>query len=130
MHILCFLTSAATKASARCVPAVLSSPHVRVQVSGNHRLEDNKAEQKRLTELGRELSSSAVEGRPVGPLRVWPGGLAMSRTLGDAEVSRTAPPEPAPLQLQRQKPRLLGGSDSPPPSVQPLALCRWLRGHA
>ena len=56
-------------------------------MSGNHRLDDNKAEQKRLTELGRELSSSAVEGRPVGPLRVWPGGLAMSRTLGDAEVS-------------------------------------------
>ena len=56
-------------------------------MSGNHRLDDNKIEQKRLTELGRELSSSAVEGRPVGPLRVWPGGLAMSRTLGDAEVS-------------------------------------------
>ena len=59
-------------------------------MSGNHRLEDNKAEQKRLTELGRELSSSAVEGRPVGPLRVWPGGLAMSRTLGDAEVGAFA----------------------------------------
>ena len=57
-----------------------------VQVSGNHRLDDNKAERQRLSELGRELSSSAVEGRPVGPLRVWPGGLAMSRTLGDNEV--------------------------------------------
>ena len=58
-----------------------------MQVSGNHRLDDNKAERQRLTELGRELSSSAVEGRPVGPLRVWPGGLAMSRTLGDHEVT-------------------------------------------
>lgn len=25
-----------------------------------------------------------VDGRGVGPLRVWPGGLAMGRTLGDA----------------------------------------------
>lgn len=64
-------------------------------MSGNHRLDDNKVEQTRLTELGRELSSSAVEGRPVGPLRVWPGGLAMSRTLGDAEVSHTACMDPA-----------------------------------
>ncbi len=56
-------------------------------MSGNHRLDDNKAERQRLAELGRELSSSAVEGRPVGPLRVWPGGLAMSRTLGDHEVT-------------------------------------------
>ena len=78
-------------------------------MSGNHRLEDNKAEQKRLIELGRELSSSAVEGRPVGPLRVWPGGLAMSRTLGDAEVSHAAPPpEPATLQLHRQTSGILG----------------------
>ena len=75
-------------APAKCSESLDLRHHGRAQVSGNHRLEDNKAEQKRLTELGRELSSSAVEGRPVGPLRVWPGGLAMSRTLGDAEVSR------------------------------------------
>lgn len=56
------------------------------QVSGNHRLDDNKAERLRCEEAGREVSSSAVEGRPVGPLRVWPGGLNMSRTIGDYEV--------------------------------------------
>ncbi len=56
------------------------------KVSGNHRLDDNKAERARCLEAGCEVSSSNVEGRPVGPLRVWPGGLAMSRTLGDLEV--------------------------------------------
>jgi hypothetical protein len=60
--------------------------HARAQVSGNHRLDDNASERVRLEGAGREVSSSAVEGRPVGPLRVWPGGLAMSRTLGDFEV--------------------------------------------
>ena len=56
------------------------------QVSGNHRLDDNKVERARCLEAGCEVSSSCLEGRPVGPLRVWPGGLAMSRTLGDLEV--------------------------------------------
>jgi hypothetical protein len=56
------------------------------QVSANHRLDDNKAERARCEEAGREVSSSNVEGRPVGPLRVWPGGLNMSRSLGDFEV--------------------------------------------
>jgi len=55
-------------------------------VSGNHRLEDNKAEQERIKGQGFEVSSSRVEGRPCGPLRVWPGGLAMGRTLGDFDV--------------------------------------------
>jgi hypothetical protein len=25
------------------------------------------------------------EGKPVGPLRVWPGGLAVSRSMGDRD---------------------------------------------
>ena len=57
-----------------------------LQVSGNHRLDDNKSEQERIKGQGFEVSSSRVEGRPCGPLRVWPGGLAMGRTLGDFDV--------------------------------------------
>ena len=57
-----------------------------VQVSGNHRLDDNKKEKERIKKQGFEVSSSKVEGRPTGPLRVWPGGLAMGRSLGDYEV--------------------------------------------
>lgn len=63
-----------------------------MQVSGNHRLDDNKVERARCVEAGREVVSSCLEGRPVGPLRVWPGGLAMSRTLGDHEVCPCAFP--------------------------------------
>lgn len=58
-----------------------------IQVSGNHRLDVNKSEQARLRSVGCEVVQSAVGARHVGPLRVWPGGLAMSRTLGDLEVS-------------------------------------------
>ncbi len=96
-----------------------------LQVSGNHRLDDNKAERERILAAGAEVAQSEVrrsfalcckktdvpesepvacrqvpvycpegdrvgevawaqvEGKGVGPLRVWPGGLAMGRTLGD-----------------------------------------------
>ena len=57
-----------------------------LQISGNHRLEDSKSEKERIRSQGFELSRSKCEGRPTGPLRVWPGGLAMGRTIGDFEV--------------------------------------------
>lgn len=57
-----------------------------MQVSGTHRLDDNKAERKRCEEAGSEVCKSTVDGKPVGPERVWPGGLAMSRTIGDHMV--------------------------------------------
>lgn len=68
------------------LPAVKIMAVVGFQVSGNHRLDDCKAEQQRIKAQGFEISSSNVEGRPCGPLRVWPGGLAMGRSLGDFDV--------------------------------------------
>jgi hypothetical protein len=56
------------------------------QVSGNHRLDGNKVEIERCRVAGCDVSATLLEGKSVGPLRVWPGGLAMSRTLGDADV--------------------------------------------
>ena len=58
-----------------------------MQVSDTHRLDDNKAERKRCEDAGYEVCRSTVDGKPVGPERVWPGGLAMSRTIGDHRVS-------------------------------------------
>lgn len=54
------------------------------QVSANHRLDDNEAEQQRILAQGGELAPVHYEDEGyVGALRVWPGGLAMSRTIGD-----------------------------------------------
>ena len=33
-----------------------------------------------------EIEQSEVDGRAVGQLRVWPGGLAMTRSIGDYEA--------------------------------------------
>ena len=65
-------------------------PRLHAQVSASHRLDTNKQEQARVKAVGCEVSATTLEGKAVGPLRVWPGGLAMSRTLGDWEV-RFAP---------------------------------------
>ena len=43
---------------------------------------------------GAEVAQSEVDGKPVGPLRVWPGGLAMSRTLGDLPAGDVCTSEP------------------------------------
>ena len=48
-------------------------------VSGNHRIDDNKAERERLLEAGGDIAQADLDGKGVGPLRVWPGGLAFSR---------------------------------------------------
>mmetsp|Transcript_45343 Transcript_45343/g.119001 ORF Transcript_45343/g.119001 Transcript_45343/m.119001 type:complete len:467 (+) Transcript_45343:52-1452(+) len=51
-----------------------------------HRLSDSTDERDRVIrsggKLGQALSSS---GHPGGPVRVWPGGLAVCRTIGDSD---------------------------------------------
>lgn len=78
-----------------------------------HRLEDNASEVKRIEESGGEVACSTVDGKPAGPIRVWPGGLAMGRTLGDDEAGDLVPGTPALVQvtLPRQGARLVLGSD-------------------
>ncbi len=56
------------------------------QISGNHRVNENPEEQQRVKSLGGSIAQSDVDGVIAGPLRVWPGGLAMTRSLGDAEA--------------------------------------------
>ena len=72
---------------------------VGMQVTASHRLDTNKAEQGRVKALGCEVSATTLEGKAVGPLRVWPGGLAMSRTLGDFEVRSAQAHAQAPVRV-------------------------------
>ena len=65
-----------------------------VRVSESHRLGSCTREQKRVRLAGGSCSRSEVQGKPVGPLRAWPGGLAMSRTIGDAAAAGVVIAEP------------------------------------
>lgn len=44
--------------------------------------------------LAGAIEQSNIDGKPAGPLRVWPGGLAMSRTIGDHEAGNLVIAEP------------------------------------
>lgn len=59
-----------------------------------HRLEESEAEQERVVQaggkLGRAMGATEASG-PVGPLRAYPGGLAVTRGVGDSDCPCLSP---------------------------------------
>ncbi|EEF35382.1 probable protein phosphatase 2C 15 [Ricinus communis] len=61
----------------------------------DHRLEENVEERERVTASGGEVGRlSIVGGVEIGPLRCWPGGLCLSRSIGDMDVGEFIVPVP------------------------------------
>ncbi|KAH9605246.1 hypothetical protein KSS87_002434 [Heliosperma pusillum] len=61
----------------------------------DHRLEENVEERQRVTASGGEVGRlSIVGGVEIGPLRCWPGGLCLSRSIGDVDVGEFIVPIP------------------------------------
>lgn len=61
----------------------------------DHRLEENVEERDRVTASGGEVGRlSIVGGVEIGPLRCWPGGLCLSRSIGDTDVGEFIVPIP------------------------------------
>ncbi|KAJ3695689.1 hypothetical protein LUZ60_001066 [Juncus effusus] len=61
----------------------------------DHRLEENVEERERVTASGGEVGRlSIVGGAEIGPLRCWPGGLCLSRSIGDIDVGEFIVPVP------------------------------------
>ncbi|KAK6121064.1 hypothetical protein DH2020_045193 [Rehmannia glutinosa] len=61
----------------------------------DHRLEENIEERERVTASGGEVGRLNVfGGSEVGPLRCWPGGLCLSRSIGDTDVGEFIVPIP------------------------------------
>ncbi|XP_019422786.1 PREDICTED: probable protein phosphatase 2C 5 isoform X2 [Lupinus angustifolius] len=61
----------------------------------DHRLEENEEERARVTASGGEVGRLNVYGgNAVGPLRCWPGGLCLSRSIGDTDVGEFIVPIP------------------------------------
>lgn len=74
-----------------------------IEMTCCHKVNDNKEEQERLKAGGmlikplskRRRCGPPMEGEPgVGPLRAWPGGIAMSRSLGDIDCGPHILPMP------------------------------------
>ncbi|KAB2076117.1 hypothetical protein ES319_A06G019000v1 [Gossypium barbadense] len=64
-------------------------------LSADHRLECNEEERHRITASGGEVGRlNAGGGAEIGPLRCWPGGLCLSRSIGDMDVGEFIVPVP------------------------------------
>ena len=67
------------------------------RITVDHRLQGNTAEQERVRSAGAIVAYARhpTGGYPSGPLRMWPGGLATGRSIGDADCEDFAICEPA-----------------------------------
>ncbi|KAJ6810575.1 putative protein phosphatase 2C 12 isoform X1 [Iris pallida] len=64
-------------------------------LSADHRLDVNEEEVERVTASGGEVGRLNVAGgAEIGPLRCWPGGLCLSRSIGDMDVGEFIVPIP------------------------------------
>lgn len=62
-----------------------------LKLSQEHRLDTSPAERSRCIAAGAVIAAACVgqdDESGVGPLRVWPGGLAVSRCIGCAALGR------------------------------------------
>lgn len=67
------------------------------RLSAEHRLQDSAKERERVASLGGTIARirHPVTGEPGGPLRCFPGGLAIARGIGDADAGELISPMPA-----------------------------------
>ncbi|CAO2817824.1 unnamed protein product [Amaranthus hypochondriacus] len=64
-------------------------------LSADHRLESNVQERERVTACGGDVGRlNTGAGTEIGPLRCWPGGLCLSRSIGDRDVGEFIVPVP------------------------------------
>ncbi|KAK8571336.1 hypothetical protein V6N13_103463 [Hibiscus sabdariffa] len=70
-------------------------------LSADHRLECNEEERERITSSGGDIGRlNAGGGTEIGPLRCWPGGLCLSRSIGDRDVGEFIVPVPYVKQIK------------------------------
>nr|GEX84815.1 probable protein phosphatase 2C 12 [Tanacetum cinerariifolium] len=64
-------------------------------LSADHRLDCSEEERERVKASGGEVGRlNAGGGAQIGPLRCWPGGLCLSRSIGDLDVGEFIVPVP------------------------------------
>ncbi|XP_042386342.1 probable protein phosphatase 2C 12 [Zingiber officinale] len=105
-------------------------------LSTDHRLEDNEEEVERITAHGGEVGRMNVAGgAEFGPLRCWPGGLCLSRSIGDQDVGEFILPIPhvKQVKLSNAGGRLVISSDGVWDALSAekvLSCCRGLPAEA
>ncbi|KAJ3673223.1 hypothetical protein LUZ60_006597 [Juncus effusus] len=88
-----WVVTVASVGDSRCI---LESAEGSIYVlSADHRLDANEEEVERVTASGGEVGRINIAGgAAIGPLRCWPGGLCLSRSIGDMDVGEYIVPVP------------------------------------
>eukprot|EP01026_Neomeris_dumetosa_P066166 TRINITY_DN63900_c0_g2_i1.p1 TRINITY_DN63900_c0_g2~~TRINITY_DN63900_c0_g2_i1.p1 ORF type:complete len:496 (-),score=67.67 TRINITY_DN63900_c0_g2_i1:194-1681(-) len=117
--------------------AILTCSDNIIRMSADHRVQNNDQERERVVAQGsyvasisQGLNGPAQKGEAgVGPLRVWPGGLCISRALGDVEVGPSILPTPYIKQiiLPEEGSRLILASDGLWDALKPSKVARISR---
>ena len=75
----------------------LVTPEDMIALGVDHRLDGNADERQRVIEAGAKIGRAVhpSTGQPSGPLRAFPGGLAMGRSIGDLDCGEWVLAEPS-----------------------------------
>ncbi|KQJ99978.1 probable protein phosphatase 2C 15 [Brachypodium distachyon] len=88
----------ASVGDSRCVLEAEGSIY---HLSADHRFDASKEEVDRVIEAGGDVGKlNVVGGAEIGPLRCWPGGLCLSRSIGDQDVGQFIVPVPLVKQVK------------------------------
>lgn len=120
--------TAACVGDSRCV---LDAQGIATPLTIDHRLDGNEEEQERIKASGGEVARlKAANGIEIGPLRVWPGGLCLSRSIGDMDVGDyiVAVPHVKQIKLAPAGGRLIMASDGVWDAVSTRRAARCCRG--
>ncbi|KAL5214983.1 hypothetical protein ABZP36_004135 [Zizania latifolia] len=92
------VVTVASVGDSRCVLEAEGSIY---HLSADHRFDASEEEVGRVTECGGEVGRlNVVGGAEIGPLRCWPGGLCLSRSIGDQDVGEFIIPVPYVKQIK------------------------------
>ncbi|KAK1407930.1 hypothetical protein QVD17_39558 [Tagetes erecta] len=87
------IVTVASVGDSRCI--LESADGALYHLSADHRLDSNEEERERVTASGGEVGRlNTGGGTEIGPLRCWPGGLCLSRSIGDRDVGEFIVPVP------------------------------------
>ncbi|CAN4124848.1 unnamed protein product [Withania somnifera] len=101
------------------------------ELTVDHRLEENVEERERVTASGGEVGRLCIfGGTEIGPLRCWPGGLCLSRSIGDMDVGEFIVPIPyvKQVKLSTAGGRLIIASDGIWDAVSSVMAAKSCRG--
>lgn len=120
--------------------ALLDTGSDMLQLTVDHRISTHQADRHRLEQLGAQIapidgsgSGPAVNTAGYGPLRVWPGGLCLSRGIGDFDIGPPviACPHIFQVRIPDTGGRLIVASDGLWDGFENMKrLCRMSRGWA